>query len=146
MTTTDVVQMPLVVVVLPVLGDEALVDQAGHVGLERVVHVVGLLAGHDGAALVAGGAVRALELDVLAGVGVLEGVEDALVGRLEDREAHDVDRSRQRLPDESPEHPVKASTPAAETAAATLIVLFIAFSFLAPHPVPLPAPHRSRFW
>src|SRR6478609_2735081 len=33
------------------------------------------------------------------------------------------------LSDESLEHPVKASTPAAERAAATLIVLFIAFSF-----------------
>ena len=34
--------------------------------------------------------------------------------------------------DESLEHPVKASTPAADRAAATLIVLFIAFSFLPP--------------
>ena len=35
---------------------------------------------------------------------------------------------------ESLQHPVKASTPAAVRAAATLIVLFIAISFPTPHP------------
>ena len=91
MTTIDCVQMPLVSLSFQSFGDDALVDQAGHVGLQREVDLVGLLAGDDGAALVAGGAVRALELDVLAGVGVVEGVDDALVCLLENGVANDVD-------------------------------------------------------
>ena len=46
----------------------------------------------DGAALVAGGAVGLLELDVLAGVGVLEGRDDARVGLLQHGVAHEVER------------------------------------------------------
>ena len=90
-TTTDEVTMPLVVVLVPVLGDLAVVDQAGHVGLEREVHEVGLLAALDGAALVTRGAVRRLEGDALAVVGLLEGLEDVFVGALEDGEADHVD-------------------------------------------------------
>ena len=56
------------------------------------VHVVGLEAGGDGAALVTGGAVRRLELHVRAGVGLLELRRDVLVRGLGDGEAHDVDR------------------------------------------------------
>ena len=91
-TTTEEVAMPLVGVVLPVLGHQALADQTGHVGLQRVVHDVGVGAGHDGAALVAGGAVRRLELDAVAGGGVLEVLEDRLVGRLHHGER--IDRHR----------------------------------------------------
>ena len=96
-TTTDEVGDALGLVVLPVLGDQALVDQAGHVGLEGEVHDVGVGAGHDGAALVAGGAVRRLELDALALVGALEVLEDGLVGGLQDGEADQVDGRRRAV-------------------------------------------------
>ena len=56
----------VVLVVLPVLRDEAGVDQAGHVALEGEVDVVGGLARLDRAALVARGAVGRAELDALA--------------------------------------------------------------------------------
>ena len=74
-------------VVLPVLGDQAGVDETLHVGLEGEVHDVGVEAALDGAALVAGGAVRRLEGDALAVGGPLELLEDGRVGRLEHGEA-----------------------------------------------------------
>ena len=80
------------VVVLPVLGHQALVDQTGHVRLQREVDLVGLGAGHDGTRLVTGGAVGLLEVDVLAGVRVLERRDHALVGLLEHRVTHQIER------------------------------------------------------
>ena len=47
-----------------VLGDQAGLDQPGHVGLERQVHEVGRQAGLDRPRLVARGAERVLERDV----------------------------------------------------------------------------------
>jgi len=55
------------------------------------VDEVGLVAGLHASRLVTGGAVRRLELDALAGVGLAELLEDGLVGLLEDREAVDAD-------------------------------------------------------
>ena len=75
--------MPLVGVVLPVLGDQAGVDETLHVGLEGEVDDVGVEAALDRAALVTGGAVGRLERDALALVGPLELLEDRLVGGLQ---------------------------------------------------------------
>ena len=138
-TTTEEVAMPLVGVVLPVLGDQALADQTSHVGLEGVVDDVGLRAGHDGPALVARGAVRRLELDPVTGIGALEVLEDALVGGLQDREPAQLDASRRHLRSHhwSPPQALKASTPASVSVAATLI-FFIISSSLSP-----PTPERS---
>ncbi len=124
-TTTDDVAMPLVGVVLPGLVDEAGVHEAGHVGLEREVHDVGVEAAVDGTALVTGGAVRRAELRVLAGLGVLEVREHRLVGRLEHRVADDADRVGRRGARAAAEHAVKASTPAAAAATAALIFIFM---------------------
>src|SRR5829696_3264368 len=62
----------LVLVGVPVLGDQAGVDQLGHVRLEGQGDDVGGQAVPDGPALVAGGAVGLGEGDALAGVGLLE--------------------------------------------------------------------------
>ena len=67
-------------------GHRHLVVQALDQVAERVADV-GLGAGDDRAALVAGRAVRRLELDAVALVRALEVLEDALVGGFEDREA-----------------------------------------------------------
>ena len=119
-TTTEEVAMPLVGVVLPVLGDQALVDQAGHVGLERVVDDVGVGAGHDGAALVARGAVRRLELDALAlrRCPVKSSKTGSLAASMTEN-ALTVDRLAARssvAPLESVEQALRASTPASDAA------------------------------
>ena len=69
MTTTESVTMPLYWFAVPGRADDVRLDQAGHVGLERELDDVGRQAGLDGAALVARGAVRLGERDVLAGSG-----------------------------------------------------------------------------
>ena len=69
----------LVLVARPVLVHEAGVDEPRDVGLERECDEVGREAGLDGAALVAGGRVRLLEVDALAGGRLLEGGDDLLV-------------------------------------------------------------------
>ena len=74
-----------------------------------------------------------LNVDVLAGVGLLEVLEDGLVGRLEDREADDADACSSELQLPLAEHAVKASTPATEAATAALILMFIVFSFPPAH-------------
>ncbi len=56
----------------PVGRDEPGIDEAGHVRLQGEGDVVGWQAGLDGAALLARGGVRLLELDAAPGVGVLE--------------------------------------------------------------------------
>ena len=64
--TTEVVDEALVRAGVPVVGDEAGLHQPRHVGLGRERHDVGLQAGLDRAALVAGGAEGRLEADALA--------------------------------------------------------------------------------
>src|SRR6478736_2556354 len=75
----------LVGVVGPVLGHEAVADQAVHVGRQREGHDVGRQAVLDGAALVAGGAIGLGERDALAGVGLLEAGDDLVVDDLRRR-------------------------------------------------------------
>ena len=65
---------------VPVGGDDAGIDESGHVGLEREGHVVGEQACGDGSTLVARGAERGLELDILAGIGGLEGLDGLGIG------------------------------------------------------------------
>ena len=72
----------LVVAVLPRRVDQAGVDEPGHVGLGGERDDVGLLAGLDGARLVAGGAERRLELDPLALRRLAEGGDDLVVDDL----------------------------------------------------------------
>ena len=91
-TTTEDDTMPLLGPSFQSSVDQAGVDQAGHVAGHREVHVVGLEAGHDRAALVAGGAVGGLELDALAVGGLVPLGGDGLVGRLGHGEADDVQR------------------------------------------------------
>ena len=81
---------------VPVLGDQAGLDQAGDVALEREVDVVGLEAVDHGAALVAGGAVGLAPSDALAVGGLGELVLDRLVGLLRHGEADEVQRGRVR--------------------------------------------------
>ena len=91
-TTTDWVRMPLVGVDFQSSATSLASTSLLHVGLEREVDDVGLLAADHGAGLVAGGAVGLLERDVLAVGGLVEVGDDLLVGLLEDGEAHQVDR------------------------------------------------------
>ena len=62
----------LVLACVPVLRDDAGLDQARHVGLERERDDVGAQAGLDGAALLAGGPVGLLEGDALARTAAVE--------------------------------------------------------------------------
>ena len=64
---------------VPILGDDALLDQPGDVGLEREGHVVGAQAGDYLAALVARGAIRLGEGDVLSLRRGVERLDDLLV-------------------------------------------------------------------
>ena len=82
----------LVRAVVPVVGDEALVDEAGDVALEREVDVVGVEAGDDGAALVAGGAVGRLQRDARAFGCLGEQRLGGVVGGLRDGEADERQR------------------------------------------------------
>src|SRR5690606_40934160 len=79
----------LVLTGVPVLGHEAGVDEAGDVAGDGEMDVVGLEAILDRAALVAGGAVGVLELEVLAVLGLLELLEDRVVRLLGNGEADD---------------------------------------------------------
>ena len=78
-TTTDCVQMPLVSLSFQSSAHQAGVDQPGDVRLEGEVHLVGVLAGLDRAALVARGAVGRPEGDVVTLVGALEPSMTALL-------------------------------------------------------------------
>ena len=62
----------LVLAGIPVGGDDSRLDEARHVRLEREGDDVGLEAGLDGAALLAGARVRLVELDPLARAGLVE--------------------------------------------------------------------------
>ena len=95
--TTELVTMPLYWFWFQSVGDDAGVDQARHVGLEREVDHVGRLAGLDRAALVAGRAERVRELDALAVRGLVEGgLEALLVGLLWGRVRHQAERAAAR--------------------------------------------------
>src|SRR5690606_25649410 len=82
----------LVLARVPVLGDDPGLDEARDVALEREVHVVGLEAVRDGAALVPGGAVRRLPRDALA---VLR-LGPQLLGRVVARLGHGEPDERER--------------------------------------------------
>src|SRR5690606_18997325 len=82
----------LVLARVPVPGDDPGVDEARDVALEREVHVVGLEAVRDGAALVPGGAVRRLPRDALA---VLR-LGPQLLGRVVARLGHGEPDERER--------------------------------------------------
>src|SRR3954447_855246 len=73
---------PLRRVLVPVLRDEALVDELAHVGREREPDVVGVQAGDDRAGLVARGAVGLRERGALAVGGLLERGDERGVGLL----------------------------------------------------------------
>ena len=84
---------------VPVGVDQAGVHQAGHVGLEREDHVVGVEAGLDRPALLAGGGVGLLEAHAGAGGGRLEGLDEVGVDLARHGVAHDRElRSRRRPP------------------------------------------------
>src|SRR5215218_8834131 len=70
----------LVAVGVPVLGDQAGLDQLGHVRLQRQGHHVAGQPVLDRAGLVAGATVGLGEADALAGVGLLEGRDERLIG------------------------------------------------------------------
>jgi len=84
----------LVLTLIPVSIDEAGVDLAGDVRLEREVQEVGILAGLDGTALVAGRAVRLAEVDILTVRGLLEGRDQLGVGLGRRRIRDEVDLGR----------------------------------------------------
>src|SRR5215217_4226720 len=69
----------LVAVGVPVLGDQAGVDQLGHVRLQRQGHHVARQPVLDRSGLVARAAVGLADPDALAGVGLLEGRDQGLV-------------------------------------------------------------------
>ena len=79
---------PVVLVLVPVGGDEAGVHEPRHVGLERELDDVGRQAGLHAAALLAGRAVGLVEGDVRPGVRLLEG-RDQLRVRLARRRVGD---------------------------------------------------------
>ena len=85
MTTTESVIMPLYWSAFQLGGDQAGLDQPGDVGLEGERDDVGRRPDRDGAALVAGGAVRLRERDVLARGRGLERLDELRVGRLRSR-------------------------------------------------------------
>ena len=93
--TTDVVTSPLFGPAFQSSDDDPRLDEAGHVGLDREADDVGLLAGLDGAALVAGGAEGRLEADALAGRGLLEVGDDLVV---DDLRASSTRRARASCP------------------------------------------------
>src|SRR5829696_6369141 len=70
----------LVGVGVPVLGDQAGVDQLGHVRLQRQRHHVGGQAAFHGPGLVAGAAVGLADADALASIGLLEARDERLIG------------------------------------------------------------------
>ena len=124
-TTNDddrVLDDAVVLVLVPVVGDHAGIDQAGHVGLEREVDDVGRLAGLDRARLVARGAERVRELDALAVGGLVEaGLEILGVGLLGSRVGDQVDRAAAAVAGRGVDEPPQAATPRAsapESAAA----------------------------
>src|SRR4051812_25503268 len=82
-------------VLVPVVGDLAALDQAGHVRLEGEAHVVGRLATVDGPALVTGGAEGVLELQPPGPLGLLERLLDLLVRLLGGGVGHQADGSAQ---------------------------------------------------
>ena len=79
-TTTEFGDHARVLVLVPVRVDEAGVDEAGNVGLEREGDDVGRQALLDGAPLLAGGCVGLLEVEALTFWRLLEGRDNLLVG------------------------------------------------------------------
>ena len=112
-----VLRAAVVLGVLVVLGDQAGLDQPGHVGLERQVHEVGGQAGLDRARLVARGPERVLEGDVGALVGLGEpGLQVLDVGGLRGRVGDQVDRAAAAVAAAAGgfvEEPPQAATPRA---------------------------------
>ena len=79
-TTTESVTIPLILVGVPVLGDETRFDETGDVRFEGEGDDIGRQTALDGAALLAGGRERGLEDDIGARGGGLEEGDDLLVG------------------------------------------------------------------
>ena len=115
--TTEVCGLPPYVLGVPVvLGDEAGVDEPGHVGLERQVDDVGGLAGLDRARLIAGGAERVRELDVGADVFWKSGSRAPLVDLLRGRVGDEVDVAADGAAELVPSELVESSLPQAADA------------------------------
>jgi hypothetical protein len=83
---------PVVLVLIPVLRDQALDDQRVEVRLQREVDDVGGLAGDDRACLRLGRSVRLRELDVLARGCLLERGDELLEGLLRRGVGDEVER------------------------------------------------------
>ena len=88
--------------VAPVRADDAGLDEPLHVGLDRERDDVGVEPRLDGAALLARGAERGLEADVLARVGLLELGDDLVVDDLGGRVRDERESCAEPPPPEAP--------------------------------------------